>query len=323
MLRVGESGDKLRGSNTESSSAKIGVIQQHTMEIAEILHDIERNTGRFARSAVEAAVSRREEVTPELLRILEEITARTAELPDDDHYMAHLYAMLLLAQFREVRAYPLVVRYASLPGNILDSLGSDFITEHLGNVLASVCGGELEGIQSVIENEDAFEWTRGAALSSLVTLVVTGQKSREEIVSYFASLFRGKLARQGSHVWDSLVSYSCDIYPEELIGDIEQAYEEDLVNPGYIGFDEIKRDLAVGKDRVLARLAESSPHRLVDDTVAEMEWWACFHVEPNPSVARFAQSAPPVQFQRPNPKIGRNDPCPCGSGKKYKKCCGA
>lgn len=30
-------------------------------------------------------------------------------------------------------------------------------------------------------------------------------------------------------------------------------------------------------------------------------------------------------FQEPvvkAPKIGRNDPCPCGSGKKYKKCCG-
>ncbi len=26
---------------------------------------------------------------------------------------------------------------------------------------------------------------------------------------------------------------------------------------------------------------------------------------------------------RVGPKIGRNDPCPCGSGKKYKKCCGA
>ena len=25
----------------------------------------------------------------------------------------------------------------------------------------------------------------------------------------------------------------------------------------------------------------------------------------------------------PAPKVGRNDPCPCGSGKKYKKCCGA
>ena len=24
----------------------------------------------------------------------------------------------------------------------------------------------------------------------------------------------------------------------------------------------------------------------------------------------------------PSPTVGRNDPCPCGSGKKYKKCCG-
>ena len=26
--------------------------------------------------------------------------------------------------------------------------------------------------------------------------------------------------------------------------------------------------------------------------------------------------------QRAEEKVGRNDPCPCGSGKKYKKCCG-
>jgi hypothetical protein len=31
---------------------------------------------------------------------------------------------------------------------------------------------------------------------------------------------------------------------------------------------------------------------------------------------------PRVPFVRDGPKIGRNDPCPCGSGKKYKKCCG-
>lgn len=28
-------------------------------------------------------------------------------------------------------------------------------------------------------------------------------------------------------------------------------------------------------------------------------------------------------YRREKPKIGRNDPCPCGSGKKYKKCCGS
>jgi len=29
-----------------------------------------------------------------------------------------------------------------------------------------------------------------------------------------------------------------------------------------------------------------------------------------------------VPLHREEPKVGRNDPCPCGSGKKYKKCCG-
>ena len=39
---------------------------------------------------------------------------------------------------------------------------------------------------------------------------------------------------------------------------------------------------------------------------------------------RFYDSQPPQvkQYIRASPKIGRNHPCPCGSGKKYKKCCG-
>ncbi len=33
-------------------------------------------------------------------------------------------------------------------------------------------------------------------------------------------------------------------------------------------------------------------------------------------------AVPPKQVVRSSPKVGRNDPCPCGSGKKFKKCCG-
>jgi preprotein translocase subunit SecA len=43
-------------------------------------------------------------------------------------------------------------------------------------------------------------------------------------------------------------------------------------------------------------------------------------------IARFAgagDQAPVQTVRRASDKIGRNDPCPCGSGKKYKKCCGA
>ena len=37
---------------------------------------------------------------------------------------------------------------------------------------------------------------------------------------------------------------------------------------------------------------------------------------------RQEANAPNVQVKRVGAKIGRNDDCPCGSGKKYKKCCG-
>jgi hypothetical protein len=301
------------------------------METAEILHQFERATGRFAGAAVQAAVALREEVTLELLRILEETVVRAAQLDAEGGYMAHLYAMFLLAEFRETRAYPLVVRFASLPGDLLDSLCGDFITEDLGRVLASVCGGELAGIQSLIETEATDEWVRGAALSSLVTLVAAGQKSRDEIVSYFASLFRGKLVRQWSHVWDTLVSYSSDLYPEELLGDIERAYDEGLVDPHYIGFEDVKRDLARGKDSMLARLADNPHRRLVEDTVAEMGWWECFREDSQSRGKKATQDsarskpnpgAVSSQIKNQTPKTGRNERCPCGSGKKYKKCCG-
>jgi preprotein translocase subunit SecA len=36
-----------------------------------------------------------------------------------------------------------------------------------------------------------------------------------------------------------------------------------------------------------------------------------------------ASSEQPVEPATRDRKAGRNDPCPCGSGKKYKKCCGA
>jgi preprotein translocase subunit SecA len=38
---------------------------------------------------------------------------------------------------------------------------------------------------------------------------------------------------------------------------------------------------------------------------------------------RREEDAPRLEPVRSEPKVGRNDPCPCGSGKKYKKCCGA
>ena len=59
---------------------------------------------------------------------------------------------------------------------------------------------------------------------------------------------------------------------------------------------------------------------------AERERLAFQHAAVSGLAADVAQAeavpAPPQTFTRDQPKVGRNDPCPCGSGKKYKSCHG-
>jgi SEC-C motif-containing protein len=75
----------------------------------------------------------------------------------------------------------------------------------------------------------------------------------------------------------------------------------------------------------------------VDDTDGEVEFEALYERkglrDTHREQAKFRKidgrwlyddgSVQPVTIVRSGPKIGRNDPCPCGSGKKYKHCCGA
>jgi tetratricopeptide (TPR) repeat protein len=53
--------------------------------------------------------------------------------------------------------------------------------------------------------------------------------------------------------------------------------------------------------------------------------WEEEGLSPASSEAAFAPAVSPEAqtVQRSGPKVGRNEPCPCGSGKKYKRCCGA
>jgi SEC-C motif domain protein len=76
----------------------------------------------------------------------------------------------------------------------------------------------------------------------------------------------------------------------------------------------------------------------VDDQEAQVEFVATYKasgtVRPHHEISHFVKQAGnwyyvdgklviPQTSKRDQPKVGRNDPCPCGSGKKFKKCCGA
>jgi Protein of unknown function (DUF1186) len=76
------------------------------MEIPEILKELEPYTGRFPMQAMQAAIEHREAITPELLRVVEAIAANPIEAVKREDYMLPVFALYLLAQFREQRAYP-------------------------------------------------------------------------------------------------------------------------------------------------------------------------------------------------------------------------
>jgi preprotein translocase subunit SecA len=62
----------------------------------------------------------------------------------------------------------------------------------------------------------------------------------------------------------------------------------------------------------------------VQRTAAELgAGTAAHHDEGSPSGGGEEGAVKVKQIVNTAPKVGRNDPCPCGSGKKYKKCCGA
>ena len=315
------------------------------MEIPEILQKLERCRGAFPREAVAEAIAHREEITPELVAILERVAAMPEPFSSDDNNFSHIFAMFLLAKFQETRAYPLVIRIVSTPGEDVFELLGDVVTENLGGILASISGGDLEPLKALVEDENANEYVRSAAMEAMVILVAAGQRPREEIIGYFRSLFH-QLPRQPSYVWSGLAGYSTDLFPEEVQDEIRQAYQDGLIDPQDIHPHDIRDAMARGKEQVLETLRRE--RGLIEDLEEEMGWMAGFEpaalkFEPpnakfEPPIAKFeppsanstgsAESERPAEFEvaepyrRPGPKVGRNDPCPCGSGKKFKKCCG-
>jgi uncharacterized protein YchJ len=110
-----------------------------------------------------------------------------------------------------------------------------------------------------------------------------------------------------------------------LIGDLRKAYAEDLIDEFHIRLEHLEETLQESKETVLARL-RSRYQGLIQDTIAEMQGWACFEkdrkwkkqkqINPIKHIPADPEAKPKSK------KIGLNEPCPCGSGNKYKKCCG-
>jgi hypothetical protein len=255
------------------------------MELTEIIAELENNTGKFPRLALERAIEEKEAITPILLATLEKWKDNLEGLLELPDYFLHIYSLFLLAQFKETKAYPLIIEFFSAPGDITLDVTGDIVTEYLGRILANVSNGNIEPIKELIENPQVNEFVKGAALESLLVLVAQEIISRELVIKYFEELFSTRLEKESSDekeprfLWTNLVINSARLYPEELKQHIDQAFESNAINLLFVNGKDIDYYLQLGKDVTLNKLRDSSRYSFIKDIILEMKLWTCFQDE--------------------------------------------
>jgi hypothetical protein len=294
------------------------------MTIPEILEQLESTKDIFPVQALQAAILNKNEISPYLLDILENTVAHAEEIATNkDYYWGHIFAMFLLAQFREQRAFPLIIELLKYPEDILNGLFGDILTESADHLLGSTFNGDTNPLKSLIENNSIYEYVRATALSTMDILVFNNILKRDELINYHSELYSYRLKRERNFIWSQLVSSSTDLYATELIDDIRRAYDDGLVDEFDIDLKFIddywsKKEYLTDSDKKYEYLK----NRLIDDTITELQHW--FRTEDKSYLSEKIKKEDFNPLAKITlPKIGRNEPCPCGSGLKFKKCHGA
>lgn len=112
------------------------------------------------------------------------------------------------------------------------------------------------------------------------------------------------------YTWCNAYLYALDIVPTDWFEAVDQEEFEDLFYPimalgGIYDNEENGEVILHLNEKELTQLESDLPHVLLD---IYWYWQAIINK--------------PQTVRREGEKVGRNDPCPCGSGKKYKACCG-
>jgi hypothetical protein len=110
---------------------------------------------------------------------------------------------------------------------------------------------------------------------------------------------------------------------------LKKAFDRGFVDPLTLSFDDFESDLKRGIKRPVEPRFATNEYTLFGDIIAELSTWYCFTDKYKEDQARRREIADDERslstrgqpFINPLKNVGRNDPCPCGSGKKFKRCC--
>ncbi len=290
------------------------------MTLDDALRDLATTGNELPRDAMQWALDHWDEAGPRFVALLDAY-ARGQDRSEQSERALFL-VIHLLGEKAETAAFGPLCRLL-LDADTSDLILGDAITTTLRGILISTYDGDLAALQVVIEAQTADDFVREGALLALAYLTRTGRVSEADMRAYLVHLLTA-LQPQAEHVvWIGWLLAVAHLGHEDLA---EQA--EGLIRCGFVS----ERDWRIADFRADLRRTLVDPERMAGfahdrigpftDAIGEFETWAGFSGEDE---AATLPSWPEYEVQQPitNPLrgVGRNDPCPCGSGKKYKKCC--
>jgi hypothetical protein len=309
-------------------------------DLDEIIEELDCAGTRLPKEAIRRAQQHRDQVVPRLIEVIRRATQeiREGNKPEGD---AHFFALFLLTEFRAKEAFPVILEAVSLPGEGPCDLFDDAITSVLARALVTLVDNPAELLEEMIPNAELNEYVRWEAAQAYCCLVREGRMEREEAVERLRRHLCVARDNKDYQITTFLIVVLSSLCPREAYDDIKEAYERDLVEAYFMGLEDIDRAIAEGEAGMREGFDKQGP-TFIDDTIEELSSWAAFQEEPKrswtPSLMPTPQPTPPPRTPDPDlatmrvdppgtlppaPQAGRNDPCPCGSGKKFKKCCGS
>jgi uncharacterized protein len=219
----------------------------------------------------------------------------------------------------------------------IDAWFGESATGDLGRILINLCDGDVEPLQRAIEAPEADEFARAAALQALAYLVRTKRfLGDDEMRAYLSRLAGGMQPRGESAVWHAWAFAIAQLGYEPLRGEVARVFSKRWIDPLDGSLDDFYFDLQLARrdpDGMAAFAAAGvepfgsaieSLERWSDEAGEEWEQIADDAEAGDETDALMLEDLPIVDgtpYLNPLREVGRNDPCPCGSGKKYKKCC--
>ena len=248
-------------------------------KLVEILERFKHFESVYEKDMVNAAIELKEEITPYLIAVLENLLANPNEYLENPDRFDHIYTVMLLSHFREAVAHKILIDVFSLPDRLSNNLFGDIVTEDLPMILLRTSNGSLEHIKAMALNKNVNDYCRYSALRAMAYATFEGIAIREDVLAFYGTLFSGQEADIKSDLWSLLASLVYDFYPEELIDTISRAYKDGLIYPGMIDYPSFELALSRDKEEHLEKFRKDFKRRSLDNIHDCMSWWHCFNPE--------------------------------------------